>query len=71
MNSLDLQFYRDLETGLGERLEQNAAELVAGKAATFDDYRFRVGRIRGLRDALELAREINARVIGLEDKRNK
>jgi hypothetical protein len=67
--NLDLKFYRELEKELGEQLEQLAAELVSGKASDFSDYRYRVGRIRGVQDALGCARRVNASVIGLEDKR--
>ncbi len=67
--NLDLQFYRELQNRLGERLEQCAAELINGKAVDFADYRHRVGRIRGMQDALAVAKETNAEVIGLEKER--
>lgn len=65
---LDLELYTDLEKVLGSRIEELAAQIVDGKATSFDDYRHRVGRIRGLQDALAAAKEVNQRVIGLEDK---
>ena len=68
MASLDLRLYQEIEREIAERLEKLAAEVVAGKAIDLPDYKNRVGRIRGLQDALEIAREANARVIGIERK---
>jgi hypothetical protein len=69
--NLDLRLYREIEKDIGSRLEELAAQIVDGKATSFDDYRHRVGRIRGLQDALEVARDANQRVIGVEDKRDR
>jgi hypothetical protein len=66
--NLDLQLFIELEKILGDQLEQQAAELVSGKASDYSDYRYRVGRIRGIQNALEAAREANRRTIGMEDK---
>ena len=66
--NLDLQLYKYLEEDLGELLEKLAAELVAGRANDYADYRYRVGRIHGVKEALNLAKEANRRAIGLEDK---
>ena len=68
MASLDPRLYQDREREIAERLEKLAAEVVAGKATDLPDYKHRVGRIRGLQDALEIAREANARVIGIDRK---
>ena len=68
MASLDLRLYQEIEREIAERLEKLAAEVVAGKATDLPDCKHRVGRIRGLQDALEIAREANARVIGIERK---
>ncbi len=67
--NLDLKLFRDIEQALGERMEQYASELVSGKATDHADYRFRVGRLKGLQEALESARLANSRVIGIEDRR--
>lgn len=67
--NLDLRLYTELENILTRQLEQLAAELVAGKATSFDDYRFRVGRLRGVQDALAAAQEAQKRVLGVEGKR--
>lgn len=68
MASLDLRLYQEIEREIAERLEKLAAEVVAGKPTDFPDFKNRVGRIRGLQDALEIAREANARVIGIDRK---
>lgn len=67
--NLDLRLYTELENILTGQLEQLAAELVAGKATSFDDYRFRVGRLRGVQDALAAAQEAQNKVLGVEGKR--
>ena len=64
--NIDLRLYQELEKILGEQQEQLAAEIVAGKAMSFDDYRYRVGKLRGISDALIAAREAQARVLGIE-----
>lgn len=67
--NLDLQFYRDLHNKLGEALEQHAAELVNGRASDFADYRHRVGRIKGLQEALHFAKEVNDEMLGIKKER--
>lgn len=66
--NLDLRLYQELETSLAEMQEQLAAEIVSGKAQSFDDYRYRVGRLKGLQDALAVAQEAQQRVLGVERK---
>ena len=66
--NLDLRLFQLLEQDYGELLEKLAAELVSGRATDHADYRYRVGRIHGIREALELAKDANRRAIGLEDK---
>lgn len=65
---LDLRLFRDLEGAVTEELEKHAAELIAGKASDYADYRYRVGRIKGLEEALKLAREIQREVLGIDRK---
>ena len=67
MHSLDLKLYTLVEEEYGLLLEKLAAELINGRASDYADYRYRVGRIHGVREALELAREANRKAIGLED----
>jgi hypothetical protein len=63
--NLDLRLYQELERTLAELQEQLAAELVTGKANSYEDYRFRVGRLKGLADALHAAQEAQKKVLGL------
>ena len=65
---LDLRLFRDLERVITDELEKHAAELIAGKALDYADYRGRVGRIKGLEEALKLAREIQREVLGIDRK---
>lgn len=67
--NLDLRLFQEIEKILTELQEQLAAELVLGKAQSFDDYRFRVGRMKGVADALHAAQEANKRIIGVEEER--
>lgn len=66
--NLDLRLYQELEKALSDIAEKLGAELITGKAQSFDDYRFRVGRLKGLQDALEVAQEVQKRVLGGERK---
>ena len=66
--NLDLKLFREIEQILSELQEQLAAELILGKAQSFDDYRYRVGRMKGVADALHAAREANKRIIGVDDE---
>jgi hypothetical protein len=65
MSSLDLRLFLEIEKVLTELQEQLASELILGKAQSFDDYRYRVGRMKGVADALHAAREANKRIIGV------
>lgn len=66
--NLDLRLYQELEKSLSEMAEKLGAELITGKAQSFDDYRYRVGRLKGLQDALEVAQEVQKKVLGGERK---
>lgn len=66
--NLDLRLYQELEKALSEMAEKLGAELITGKAQSFDDYRYRVGRLKGLQDALEVAQEVQKKVLGGERK---
>ena len=67
--NLDLRLFQELEKQLLELQDQLASELIMGKAQSFDDYRYRVGRMKGVADALHAAREANNRIIGVEEER--
>jgi len=66
--NLDLRLYQLIEAEVVEMLERHASEIVSGKAQSFDDYRFRTGYIKALRDVLEVARDANRRTIGIDDQ---
>lgn len=67
--NLDLRLYKEIEQEFGEMLERHAAEIVTGRATDWADYKFRTGYLKALRDALEVAREANKRVIGVDTER--
>ena len=66
--NLDLLLYKDLEKHLVEQIEKHAAELITGRALDWGDYKYRVGQLKGLREALAIAEEANRRAIGIDDK---
>lgn len=70
MSSLDLRLFEEIEKDVGERLEQIAAELVSGRPVDWPDYKLRVGKISGLREALQIANEAQKRVLGVTTERN-
>lgn len=64
--NLDLRLYQEMEKDISLQLEQLAAEILAGKVADFADYRHRIGRIKGLQDALVTLQDAQKRVLGVE-----
>ena len=66
--NLDLLLYEELVKILADLHDQLILELGAGKAQSFDDYRYRVGRLKGISDALNAAQEAQKRVLGIERK---
>ena len=69
--NLDLRLFEEIEKEIGESLERIAAELVSGRPTDFSDYKLRVGKISGLKEALLIAREAQKRVLGIEDTRER
>ena len=63
--NLDLLLYEELMKILADLHEQLILELGAGKAQSFDDYKFRVGRLKGISDALNAAHEAQKKVLGV------
>ncbi len=63
--NLDLRLFQELEKHLGEQLEKHAAEVVAGRSIDWADHRFRIGVIKGLKEALSIAKEVNDEIIGV------
>jgi hypothetical protein len=68
MSSLDLRFYQDFEKSIISELEKLSAEIISGKAIDYSDYKGRIGRIKGLEEALNLARETQREVLGIDRK---
>ena len=66
--NLDLLLFKETEKILVGLRDQLQSELAAGKATSFDDYRFRVGRLKGLHDAYEALTEAQKSVLGIERK---
>ena len=66
--NLDLMLYEELVKILADIHEQLILELGAGKAQSFDDYKFRVGRLKGIADALNAAQEAQKKILGGERK---
>lgn len=66
--NLDLLLYEELLKILADLHEQLILELGAGKAQSFDDYKYRVGRLKGISDALNAAQEAQKKVLGVERK---
>jgi hypothetical protein len=66
--NLDLRLFQEIEKTLTELQEQLASEIVLGKAQSFDDYKYRIGRMKGIADALNAAKEANKRIIGVNDE---
>jgi hypothetical protein len=66
MSSLDLRLFSEIETALADMLEKHATELISGRAVDWADYRGRVQYIKGLRDALEVSRQAQKRVLGVD-----
>ena len=66
MHSLDLELYKSLEKMIGELLEKQAEQVISGKATDWPDYKYRLGVIKGLREALSLAKRANDDIIGVK-----
>jgi hypothetical protein len=66
--NLDLRLYQLMQEEIGNHHEKHAAEIITGRPTDWADYRYRVGILKGLRDALVIAEEANRRAIGLEEK---
>lgn len=65
---LNLRLFNEIESALVELIERHAAEVITGRATDFTDYRGRTQYLKALRDALDVARDAQARVLGVEDR---
>lgn len=66
--NLDLRLYQEAEHDVTELHDRFLSELAAGKAVDWNDYKYRLGRIKGLQDALAILEEAQRRVLGIERK---
>lgn len=53
------RFHSLLELRVKEVIVDRSAALTAGAAGSYDSYKFLVGYLEGLRDALKIADEVN------------
>ena len=70
MASLDLRLFEEIENVLVEIVERQAQEIVLGRSSDWADYKGRVQYLKAMRDALEVAREAQKRVLGVTTERN-
>lgn len=64
MVTLDLLFYRKLIEKLQEEQERYVEVLKEGGAQTFEDYKYRIGYLKGISDAIAWATEVNDTLTG-------
>ena len=58
MASLDLLLFRKLQERIEEEMRSHADSLLAGSAQNYEEYKNRVGYIKGMTDALIWAKEV-------------
>lgn len=68
MASLDLLLFRKLEEKINEERRNQADNILLGSAQNYEEYKNRVGYLKGLSDALVWANEINEELIGIDRK---
>jgi len=68
MASLDLFLYRRLQERLEDERQNFSEAVLNGSAQSYEDYKNRVGYLKGLSDALIWAKEINDNLIGINEK---
>ena len=71
MASLDLRLFEEIENDLVEIIERQAQEIVLGRSSDWADYKSRVQYLKAMRDALDVAREAQKRVLGIGDSRER
>ena len=64
MASLDLLLYRKLEERIEEEKQNHSESILAGSAQTYEDYKNRVGYLKGLSDTLIWAKEAMEDIVG-------
>ena len=68
MASLDLFLYRKIQERIEEERRNYSETLLNGSAVNYEDYKNRVGYLKGLSDTLIWAKEINDELIGINQK---
>lgn len=68
MASLDLGLYRKLEARIEEERRSLAEALLQGSAQNYEDYKNRVGYLKGLSDTLIWAKEAMEDIVGIDRK---
>lgn len=68
MASLDLFLYRKIQERIEEERRNYAETLLNGSAQNYEEYKHRVGYLKGLSDTLIWAKEINDELIGINQK---
>ena len=68
MASLDLVLYRKLQDRIEEERRSHAEAILQGSAQNYEDYKNRVGYLKGLSDALIWAKETMEDIVGIDRK---
>lgn len=68
MQGFDIRFHRAFSARMAETIAEAQTALVEGTASDFADYRHRVGRLAGMREALDTAREVERMLMGPDEE---
>ena len=68
MATLDLLLYRKLEERIAEEREKLAESILLGISPTYEDYKYRVGYLKGLADSIIWAKETMHDIVGIDRK---
>lgn len=68
MASLDLFLYRQIQERLEEERRNRSEAVLSGSPQSYEEYKYHVGYLQGLADALIWAKEINDKLIGINEK---
>jgi hypothetical protein len=68
MASLDLLLYRKLQERIEEEKQGLSTNILNGSAQTYEEYKNRVGYLKGLSDALIWAKETMDDIVGNTQK---
>lgn len=68
MASLDLVLYRKLQDRIEEEKRNLSESILAGSAQNYEEYKNRVGYLKGLSDALIWAKEVMEDITGYNQK---